>query len=155
MLSVATEVCRSKCPVCGCLSLSEQGHHALRPGDSRPLSGSRHCCYPVLPAQASVPNTTLLLLLSTWWPSQVSHSVIIMERPRRRTLVIRFECIVQEAFKYLFAFYSQIPMCLLPAHVENRFNIFMPEGVSVTKRYRTCQIFPVWDVEVDSFAVLL
>lgn len=107
---------RQRCAVLSVLpvavSLSEQGHHALRPGDSRALSGSRHCCYPVLPAQTSVPHTTLLLLLSTWWPSQVSHSVIILERPRRRTLVIRFECIVQEAFKYLFAFYSQIPMCL-------------------------------------------
>lgn len=51
------------------LSLTEQGHHALWAGDSRPLSRCRHCCYPLLPAETSVPNTSLLLLLPTWWPS--------------------------------------------------------------------------------------
>lgn len=54
------------------LSLTEQGHHALRAGDCWTLTWCRDGCYPIFPTETPVPYTPVLLLLPTWRPSQVS-----------------------------------------------------------------------------------
>lgn len=85
------------------MSLTEQGHHALWAGDSRTLSWCRHCCYPVLPAETSVPHTSLLLLLSTWWPSQVSQSVHFCDIQKHYTSEHHSSCFSTMCKKMLFS----------------------------------------------------